>query len=645
MKVDAGTDRDVFREVLARYWGYASFRGVQEDIILSIARGHDTLGLMPTGGGKSVTFQVPALTMEGVCVVVTPLIALMKDQVQHLRRRGITATAVYAGMERADVVQQLENCVHGGCKFLYVSPERLGTELFQTKLRHMKVSFITVDEAHCISQWGYDFRPAYLEIARIRDVVPEAPVLALTASATPRVAEDVRRQLRFRADSEFHKMSFARDNLTYVVRRAEDKMAELVHILRSVPGSAIVYVRSRQGSREMAQALEAEGITALYYHAGLSPLDKDVRQQAWQRGEVRVMVATNAFGMGIDKADVRLVLHADVPDSVEAYFQEAGRAGRDGRRAYAVLVCNGRDTAKLRKRVPDNFPDKDYIRRVYERLAFYFELAMGDGCGMQRDFNVEEFCRRYKYFPNQALSALRILASAGYIDFRESEEMKSRVLFLVPRDELYRLRFLEPGADRVMQGLLRVYGGLFSDYVYIDEGDVAASTGLQPGEVYQTLKELNRMRILHYIPRKSTPRIRYVQRREPADELVLSREVYDDRRKEYEERVESMLAYVNGRDVCRSEFLLRYFGDETARPCGHCDVCLARQAEKKDHRAIADALLYVLNDGKPHAPADLRLTGIAPADSAEALEQLVHDGKVVLRDGLFQRVERARKAR
>ena len=449
--------------ILKQYWGYDSFRGIQEDIIRSIGEGHDTLGLMPTGGGKSITFQVPALAMDGLCLVVTPLIALMKDQVQHLRQRGIKALAIYAGMNREEIVTTLENCIFGNYKFLYISPERLDTELFRTKLRRMKVSMITVDESHCISQWGYDFRPAYLKIAEIRDLLPGVPVLALTATATPEVVKDIQTQLHFSKGNVF-RMSFERQNLAYVVRRTENKADELLHILNRQPGSAIVYVRNRRRTKEIASLLQEAGIQADFYHAGLDDATRDIRQQRWQRGESRVIVATNAFGMGIDKPDVRLVIHMDLPDSIEAYFQEAGRAGRDGEKAYAVILYAKSDRTTLLKRIPDNFPQKDYIKDVYEHLQYYYQMAMGDGQGCVKEFDIEDFCRKFKYFPVPVDSALRILTRAGYLEYTDEQDNASRLLFTLRRDELYKLKEMGDELDLLIQTVLRSYTGPLTHY-------------------------------------------------------------------------------------------------------------------------------------------------------------------------------------
>ena len=495
-----------YRSILKQYWGYDNFRGIQADIIESIGSGKDTLGLMPTGGGKSITFQVPALAQPGLCLVITPLIALMKDQVRNLRDRGIKATAIYSGMTREEILIALDNCIFGNYKFLYISPERLGTEIFQLKLRSMKVSMITVDESHCISQWGYDFRPAYLQISEVRKLLPDVPVLALTATATPEVVKDIQERLAFRKENVF-RMSFERQNLAYIVRRTENKAEELLHILQSVSGSAIVYTRNRKKTKEAALFLNANQITATFYHAGLNNEIKDQRQKSWLTGEHRVMVATNAFGMGIDKPDVRIVIHLDFPDSPEAYFQEAGRVGRDGQKAYAVLLYARNDQATLKKRIADTFPEKDYIRKVYEDVNYYYQMAMGDGLGCTYAFNIDEFCHNFKHFPIQVDSALKILTRAGYLEYTDEQDNASRILFTLQRDELYRIHENSPETENLIRTILRLYTGIFTDYAYINEDTLALRTGLTRQQIYETLVLLTKRHILHYIPGKKTPYI------------------------------------------------------------------------------------------------------------------------------------------
>ena len=562
-----------FKKILKKYWGYDDFRGIQREIIESILSGHDTLGLMPTGGGKSITFQVPALAQEGVCIVITPLIALMKDQVQNLRSRGIKAAAIYTGLTHDQILQTLENAVFGAVKLLYISPERLSSELFQQKLRHMKVCFICVDEAHCISQWGYDFRPSYLAIADIRRLVPDIPVLALTATATPEVVDDIQNRLHFQKKCVF-RMSFERKNLAYVVRRTFNKEQQLVHILQSVPGSAIVYVRSRQRTKEYADLLNKSGIKATFFHAGLDNTLKDQRQMDWQKNNVRVMVATNAFGMGIDKPDVRVVIHIDCPDSLEAYFQEAGRAGRDGQKSYAVLLYDDNDKMKLRKRVVDTFPDKEFICEIYDQLAYFYQIAVGSGYNATFEFPVERFCQTYRHFPIPTISALNILTRAGYIDYRDEDEAQARVMFLLGRDDLYRLRDNEPREDAVIVALLRTYTGLFQDYGYIDESIIAQQCDLTPQQVYMILTNLNQKHILSFIPQKHIPFIRFTQRREDSQHLIIPPAVYDDLKARYVHRIDKMLEYATCDLICRSRLLLRYFGEDRTDDCGMCDVCL-----------------------------------------------------------------------
>lgn len=626
-------------QLLKQYWGYDSFRGIQEEIINSISENKDTLGLMPTGGGKSITFQVPALAKDGLCLVITPLIALMKDQVQNLRKRGIKALSIYSGMSRQDIITTLENCIFGNYKFLYISPERLDTEIFRTKLRKMKVSMITVDESHCISQWGYDFRPAYLKIAEIRELLPDVPVLALTATATPEVVKDIQARLHFRRENVF-RMSFERSNLAYIVRKTDNKTGELLHILRSMPGSAIVYVRNRRRTKEITELLNNEDITADFYHAGLDDATKDIRQHRWQSGGSRVMVATNAFGMGIDKPDVRIVIHMDLPDSIEAYFQEAGRAGRDGQKAYAVILYAKADKTTLHKRIPDTFPEKEYIKDVYEHLQYYYQMAMGDGLDCVREFNIEDFCRKFKYFPVPVDSALKILTQAGYLEYTGEQDNTSRLLFTIRRDELYRLREMGDDMDKLIQTVLRSYTGVFTDYTYINEDSLAIRTGLTRRQIYEQLVHLAKLRIVSYIPRKKTPYIIYTRERIEAQLIHISPEIYEERKARYETRINAMLEYVTNDTLCRSRMLLDYFGEKNEHNCGQCDTCIGLRKQtatcQPDREELYEKIHKILS-GAPQTPAGLlEQLPIEKELLTEALHRLLDEGKIIVVDGILQ---------
>lgn len=596
-----------YLDILHKYWGYPDFRGIQREIIESIGAGKDTLGLMPTGGGKSLTFQVPALAQEGVCIVITPLIALMKDQVEHLRHKGIAAAAIYSGMSRDAIVTTLENCIFGGVKLLYISPERISSDLFQIKLKHIKVSFITVDEAHCISQWGYDFRPSYLQIAVIRKLVPNVPILALTATATPDVIDDIQERLGFTEKNVF-RMSFERKNLVYVVRQAEDKEAEMVHILQSIPKTAIVYCRSRKRTKEIAQLLMQYGISTTWYHAGLEPAVKDQRQSEWQHDKVRVIVATNAFGMGIDKADVRVVIHMDCPSSLEAYFQEAGRAGRDGQKAYAVLLYNGHDNRTLQKRVEDTFPPKEYVQQVYEHLAYFYQIGVNSGEGCTFEFPIDKFCATFKHFPIRANAALILLQRAGYIDYEPNPDNNARVRFLLRRDDLYRLDSLSEKENDVVISLLRNYGGLFTDYGYVDESYIAQEAGLDRNQTYMVLINLSKKRIIDFIPRKSIPLISYKRDRVDGSDVILDKSVYEERKEQFQKSINSVINYAQNDRVCRSRQLLYYFGEKKSVDCEQCDVCLSH-THHDDHdkqEEIKEKLLAMVADGERHHVTEVR---------------------------------------
>ena len=606
-----------YLNILKQYWGYNDFRSIQLDIIKSIGEGRDTLGLMPTGGGKSITFQVPALAQEGTCLVITPLIALMKDQVQNLRKKGIKAAAIYTGLSRNEIIKTLENCIFGGVKLLYVSPERLSSPIFQTKLRHIKVSFITIDEAHCISQWGYDFRPAYLKISEIRKLKP-APVLALTATATAKVIDDIQTQLAFEQKNVF-RMSYERKNLAYIVRKTNDKISELIHILSRINGSAIVYVRSRRRSKELSAILEDNNIPSTFYHAGLEPSVRDERQKLWHDNKKRVIVATNAFGMGIDKPDVRVVAHIDSPDSIEAYFQEAGRAGRDDTKSFAVLLWNNGEPAKLKKRINSNFPPKEFISDVYEHLAYFYQIGVGSGSGHTFAFDIGRFCVTYGYDSIRVDSALRILQNAGYLRYETEPDASARVHILLKRNELDRLNELTPQEDAVITTLLRSYGGLFTDYEYIDESIVATFSGLSQHETYQTMKSLSMRHIIHFIPQRKTPFITFVQDR--AEFINLPADIYDDRKTEFIKRIESVIAYASDDYICRSRQLLRYFGENIQSDCNQCDVC----SKSKHDDTVEDKIIQLLDDYEWHQLTDIMKIDASSPDLDRAIKYLVQE--------------------
>lgn len=564
-----------YLSILKKYWGYDEFRALQGDIIRSIASGKDTLGLMPTGGGKSLTFQVPAMAMDGICIVVTPLIALMKDQVENLKKRGITAAAIYSGMTQNDIMLTLDNSVFGAYKFLYVSPERLATPIFLQKIKQATVCMIAVDESHCISQWGYDFRPSYLRIADIREILPDVPVLALTATATPEVVDDIQKQLLFREPNLFQK-SFQRSNLVYVVRTVENKDEHLLKILNSVPGTSVVYVRNRKKTKEVADFLNQNGISAENFHAGLKNETKDAKQGRWKSGETRVIVSTNAFGMGIDKAEVRTVVHMDLPDSVEAYFQEAGRAGRDEKKAFAVMLYNNGDAVKMRKRVTDTFPGKDMVRKVYEALGNYLQMGVGSGLDRVFAFDIGDFCAKFKLPILISYNCLKILQQAGYLELTDEQDSSSRLLFIANKDDLYKSK-LTPDQDKLTHILLRSYTGLFTDMASINEDIIAKRLEWPRDKVYEQLVALAKEHIIQFIPRKKTPYLTFVHERVETDRVVLGKEAYDDRRDRYISRVKSVLDYAKEENICRSQVLLSYFGEKETKPCGKCDICQKRK--------------------------------------------------------------------
>lgn len=622
-----------YLEILKKYWGYDSFRGIQEQIIESIGSGRDTLGLMPTGGGKSITFQVPALAMEGVCLVITPLIALMKDQVRILREHGIKAAAIHTGMKREEIITVMENCIFGGYKFLYVSPERLSSELFRTKLRHLKICLLTVDESHCISQWGYDFRPSYLNIADIRKELPGVPVLALTATATPQVTDDIQDKLGF-TEKNVIRMSFYRENLSYVVRKTENKLMELKHILERVPGSGIVYVRNRAATKETADFLNAEGIPATFYHAGLDQVVKDERQKAWTQDRYRVVVATNAFGMGIDKPDVRTVIHLDIPSSIEAYFQEAGRAGRDGLRSYAVLLHSPGDKRTVSKRISDSFPKEEYIRDVYEKLGFYHEMAVGDGRGCSYAFSLGEFCQHYMLPVIPTDSALRILTRMGYIEYVDEMDYSARLLFTATRDDLYRLH-QDKVTEDVMNIILRLYSGIFTDYAYIDEHLICTRAGIDREKLYTMLMNLQSQGVVRYVPERRTPVITWTRERIETSLLYFDPEVYRQRKEEFKERIGAMMEYVTRETGCRSAMLLKYFGEHQKKPCLCCDLC-QEKIQGDLTRGERDAIMGDVLDTFHSNPDNPQKVYSLPYDRKKidtVLHYMVNEGHILMRDG------------
>jgi len=579
--------------ILQKYWGYKQFRELQEDIINSVLEGRDTLGLMPTGGGKSLTFQIPTLAMSGMAIVVTPIISLMKDQVDNLISRGIKATYLHAGMSMSEYRKAMEKCKNGKCKFLYVSPERLENDRFLEYLKILNICLIVVDEAHCISQWGYDFRPSFLKVARLRKYFTNVPVLALTATATATVVNDIQEKLQFSSPNVLKK-SFVRDNVSYVVRHTTEKITELVHILKSLPGSGIVYVRSRKRTKLISDELKRNNISSDFYHAGLNIEEKEDKQNKWKNDEVRVIVATNAFGMGIDKPDVRIVVHVDIPDSLEEYYQEAGRAGRDGKRSYAVLLVKSTDKSVLRKHVSESFPEKDFIRKIYERVGNFLNVAVGDGYQQMLDFNFNLFCRTFNLPVLPTHNALRILTQARYIQFIEEIETQSRVIILAKKDELYNLDTTTPKADEVLQAILRSYTGLFADYVFINEDVISFRYNIPVQTIYEALLELSRMHIIHYVPRKRTPYIIYSTSREEPQHILIPKAVFEDLKNRMEQRIDAVINYAFSEDICREKFLVEYFGEERTNVCGHCDTCIEnRKRQNHSIEDVQEGILYM----------------------------------------------------
>lgn len=580
-------------QILHRYWGFLKFRPLQEDIIQSVLDGQDTLALMPTGGGKSACFQVPALVKPGICIVVSPLIALMKDQVENLKEKGIKAIAIISGMGKREVDIALDNCIYGDYKFLYLSPERLLSDLVRERIRHMNVNLIAIDEAHCISQWGYDFRPPYLHISELRQLHPKVPVLALTATATEEVAKDIQEKLKFRNVNVFRK-SFERKNLGYLVYNEENKLRKLYSIARNVKGSGIVYVRNRRETQEIARLLNLEGVSAEYYHAGLDSTLRNKKQMLWKSSQTRVMVATNAFGMGIDKADVRFVIHLDLPESLEAYYQEAGRAGRDEKKAYTILLYNNADKNRLIKKLEQSYPSVREIKQVYHHLGNYFQLAYGAGEGLTLEIDIADFCNRFKLDAIKTLNALKFLEHDEYIALSETVFLPSRVQIIIGQEDIYRFQVEQPAFDSFIKILLRSYGGLFDQFVAIKESDLGKRLSMNKVEVSRMLRKLEEMEILNYAEQTDKPHITFLKQRLDDQHLQINARYLADRHKINKQQIESVIAYAET-FKCRSQQLLSYFNETHAPECGVCDVCIENKRKRKKEPVTDEIIKDILD--------------------------------------------------
>lgn len=610
-------------DILYKFWGYASFRECQLEIIESVLSGRDTIGLLPTGGGKSITFQVPALMMDGLTLVVIPLISLMKDQVDNLREHGIKAGCLNSSMSRAETRLCIDRLNLGIIKILYLSPEKLARQEFRTQLAQWDVRMIVVDEAHCISQWGYDFRPSYLNLTELRKLFPSAPVLALTASATPEVVADIADKMLMK-DPALISRSFSRNNISYIVRHTDDKASQLFNILSKTKGSAIVYTRSRRRTVELSQIIKAWGFSADFYHAGIDAHDKTEKQDLWKSGENRIIVATNAFGMGIDKPDVRLVIHYDLPPSLEEYYQEAGRAGRDGLPSFAVLLASKGDKALLKRRLNEQFPGREYILMVYERVGNFLEVSIGEGYDKVYEFNLTQFLKTFDLKPAPTLSALRVLTRSGMLEFSENFNSRSRVYFTVEKSELYDIR-LDALTDRVLQALLRSVTGLFADYIPIDEVRIAYTAHCTPQQVYDSLLLLSRMKILSYIPKSNQPIIYYPTSREEPRHVVIPKSVYEERLAQATKRMEAMRDFVFDSSACRVQHMLKYFGENGAEPCGKCDICRANfhRAAKSEMNGTINSILDSLSAKYPAGiPTEVLKKSFTPATLHDAIDIL-----------------------
>ncbi|QQS28488.1 MAG: RecQ family ATP-dependent DNA helicase [Sphingobacteriales bacterium] len=582
------------KEVLKKYWGFNEFRPLQEEIIDSILNGFDTLALLPTGGGKSICFQVPTMSKEGLCLVITPLIALIKDQVQNLRSRQIKAEAIYTGMSRNEIERAFNNCIYGQTKFLYIAPERLQTELFKVRLDQMKISLVAVDEAHCISQWGYDFRPTYLKIAEIRQHLPNVPFLALTATATEIVRADIKEKLKFGKNSKVFQKSYTRANLAYSVLHEEDKFRKLIKILQKIPGCGIVYVRSRNRAEDVANILNRHKISADFYHAGLDPKTRSTKQDGWLKDKIRIIVCTNAFGMGIDKSNVRLVIHLDLPESLEAYFQEAGRAGRDDINSYAVLIYNNTDSVTLKKSLDDSFPPLEIVRKFYYLLSSYFNLAIGAGEGIRVDFDLIKFLETNNLKASQCYYSLKILEENGYIQTSDAVFSPSRVIITVNEEEIYDVQNRNPNIEPYIKTLLRTYGGIFSHYKDIFESQIALQLNVDTNQVIDVLKALHNNKIINYIPQTDKPQLVFTRSRVASENLLFDTKLIEFRKKVRLSNIQAAIKYAQNDLVCRSQQLVSYFGEFTSKPCLICDVCL----HKKNRNSLESRILDITKDIK-----------------------------------------------
>jgi ATP-dependent DNA helicase RecQ len=616
------------KEILHKYWGYSEFRPAQEQIISSVLAGRDTLALMPTGGGKSLTYQVPTMARKGVCIVVTPLIALMKDQVDRLRKLGISAVAIHSGMSYSKIDIALDNCVYGDVKFLYIAPERLATETFRLRVQRMNVSLLAVDEAHCISQWGYDFRPSYLRIAEVRKMLPEVPILALTASATDMVTKDIMKHLGFK-EEHIIRSSFARPNLSYAVRHTDDKNEQLLRIVNNVTGSGIVYMQSREGCEQVATFLQENGISASYYHAGLPHAEREIRQEEWTSGKTRIVVATNAFGMGIDKADVRFVVHYTMSDSLESYYQEAGRAGRDGKRSYAVMLVASNDSSRISKHFSDEFPPLEQIKLIYEKVCDYVQVAVGDGLYASYIFNIHDFCRREHIHISRVRAALKLLQQNNYLTLTEEVDNPARIIFTTGRDDLYKIRVCQDELDNIIRVILRLYDGVFTEFRSIDEKQIAAISGYTIDKVRELLKRMWQMRIIRYIPANTTPILFFNEERLPTNDLYISPESYTHRLRLTQERFENVLRYIGNEQSCRSVMMQNYFGDTDTTVCGVCDICINKKKEiNNKSNSLENKVLTLIREQNLTSRELCRLIKHDPQEIASAVEKLKAEDKI-----------------